>query len=303
MNEQAIREIMEERCQNSNTASAYQSVYRSMREFEKKTGRCFEDSPVDMLFEYVAQKQYKSVVMINTQLLYIRHYLEKVGCGDKVRDISSRDFDISAAMKAAYVGSIEELYNRCKLVYDPDNGEAVYPYVSFAWMGIPQTEAKSLPENAVHLDTGRIDTSTQLIFDTMPELMIEILTKFQNATQSTKGNGQIKLPDRVGAFIYKTSHAGSSSAGKLIALGTANDLLAKVREAYKETYHQTITTTFKDIEKSARYYKARKMELAGADWDDVANSALLQQVFGSNRIEPVYLRHNYHMYKKAFRLE
>lgn len=302
MNEQAIREIMEEHAHNENTASGYRSAYNAMRKFENRMQKTFEEAPAEMLSAYIADQQCKSVVKINTDLLYIKHYMKKVGYERQVEGISSLDFDISEAMKAAYVVSLEDLYARCSLVYEPENGEAIFPYVSFAWMGLPQTEAQILPDEAVHLDTGKIDTNSRLIFDVMPPSMIKVLLAFRDATQSSKGNGHIKLPDRIGNFMYKTSYAGSKSTGKGVAIGSANFALAKVRDKYVDVYRAPMTTTYKDIEKSARYFKARQMELTGVDWDSSENNKLLQEVFGTNRIEPSYLRHNYKMYKKAFNL-
>lgn len=256
-----------------------------------------------MLEAYFANEKYTSVVSLNSRLPYMKLYLRNLGRGKDIEDYTPMSFDLSGAMRAAFVESLEEVYQRCYAVYTPDEGDAIFPLVSFAWMGLTHSTALELPEDSVNLSNGRIYTEQTLAFDTMPPIMTDILTRYQHANRFQKGNGQQKLPDRTGTFIYKLSFAGSSSAGKNLDIGTSAFFFAKIREQYNATHTLQITTTYNNIIDSARYYKARQMELNGVDWNQASNAKLLQSVFQTTRIEPGYLRHNYQMYKKAFGLK
>lgn len=303
MNSQVIQQILDEHAKNPNTAKVYNGVYNAMSRFEIKEGCCFEDDPLRMLFGFVENQKYISAVILNTHLLCIKYYLRKLGCASAIEEVTSRDIDFSKAMLQTLVPSLEDMYQRARLVYLPENGDAIFPLCSFAWMGLTSPQAIKISEDAIDLQTGVIRSERALLFESMPQIMIDTLRQYKQVQQSNKGNGQIKIPDRNGSFIYKNSFAGSSSAGKNVADGTATYFFAKVREAYYKLYRTEIYTTYKDVTTSAKYYKARLAELRGTDWNKSENDKKLQAVFGTNRIEPAYLRHNYNMYKKAFGLK
>lgn len=294
---------MQERAQTPSTVRAYRSTYNSMANFEQKIGKTFEENPIEMLCAYIENEKYVSVVSLNTRLPYIKAYLRCLPEGGEVEEYTPMSFDLSKAMRASFVESLEEMYQRCNAIYSPDKGDAVFPLVSFAWMGLSQTIALTLPESDVDLANRRIKVDAPLIFDVMPSSMIDILQRYQFADVAQKNNGQTKLPDKVGTFIYKMSFAGSFSAGKTVDVSTSTYFFAKVRETYNAAHALQTTTTYNNIIDSARYYKARQMELNGIDWNQTSNAKLLQSVFQTTRIEPGYLRHNYQMYKKAFGLK
>lgn len=306
MNEQIVARILEERAQNPNTYKAYKATYNKMAKFEGRSHQIFESGNRQLVFDFISDpsSKYDDISSVSSALPHIKCYLREIGWSPDIEELSCRDFDISATMRAALVESLEEIYQRGFLLYSPDNGDAFFPLVSFAWMGLSSQEAMRLPDSAVDLANGTIDTQSTLIFSRMPPNMIHTLQQYQNASQSCKpGNGQIKLPDRTGSFIYKTSFAGSSSTGKAMDKTTYSYYFTRIKEAYNEGHTLQTQTTYGNVVQSAKYFKARQMELAGTDWGDPRNSAALQQIFATQRLEAAYLRHNYQMYKKAFGLK
>lgn len=306
MNDKVIQEILEEKAQNPNTRKLYQATYRKMERFEQEIGRNFDEDPEALLFEYIEnpKHKYNDLVELNNRLPQIKCYLRAVGGNEAILKLTGKDFDISRSMRAVLVESLDEIYQRSYLCYRPDNGDAIFPLVSMAWMGLSGPEALRVADSAIDLKNKKIITDTQLIFDVMPNHMVHILSEYRAAEQSHKdNNGQTKLPDRIGRFIYKTSHPGSSSSGKPLSTSTVGDLFNRVRKAYNQTHDLQTYTTYGDVMKSAQYFKARQMELSGVDLMDGNNDVFLQSIFRTNRVEPGYLRHNYQMYKKAFGLK
>lgn len=303
MDQKVVAEILREKGENPETLKAYRGIYNSMEKFEQQVGRDFTDDPQGMMGAFVDFYGYTSVVSLNNHLRYIKYYLRRCGVSDAAQNVHGRDFDLTAPMRRAFVDSLDEVYRRNGLVFSPDNGEAIYPLSSFAWMGLSLSKARLLPESDVDLNNRTIVTAEPLTFSEMPNEMVDVLLRYQKAEISHKGNGQIKIADRVGPFIYKTSSAGSQSAGKPLAIGTATSFFTRVQEKYNEHHVLQINTTYQDIVTSGRYYKIRLAELAGIDISSPSADKLLQQSFNTSRIEPGYIRHNYQMYKKAFGLK
>lgn len=303
MDQKVVAEILREKGENPETLKAYRGIYNSMEKYEQQVGRNFTDDPQGMIGEFVNYYGYTSVISLNNHLRYIKYYLRQCGVNDMAQNIHGRDFDLSLPMQRAFVDSLDEVYRRNELVFSPDNGEAIYPLSSFAWMGLSLPEARLLPESDVDLKNRTITTREPLTFSKMPNEMADVLLRYQKAEISRKGNGQVKIADRIGPFIYKTSSAGSQSAGKPLAIGTATSFFTRVQEEYNKHHVLQINTTYKDIVTSGRYYKIRLAELEGTDIGSPSADSLLQQAFNTTRIEPGYIRHNYQMYKKAFGLK
>lgn len=306
MNDLIIDQILKKRAQNYNTRKAYKATYNKMAKFEERTGQHFEDKNERMVFEFVSDplSKYDDASAVSSALPHIKCYLRAIGWGKHIEDMSCRDFDISKTMRASLVESLEEIYQRGYLLYSPDNGDAFFPLASFAWMGISSQEALRLPTESVDLISGNITTNATLTFPKMPTNMTQVLQQYSVANQSTKqGNGHIKLPDRTGRFIYKTSFAGSPSSGKELDKTTYSYFFSCVKAKYNKDHVLQIQTTYGDVVQSAKYFKARQMELAGTDWEDRCNSDLLREIFATQRLEIAYLRYNYQMYKKAFGLK
>ena len=304
MDQKVIEQLLQEHAGSTETVKAYKSVYNRMRDFEAQYDKDFADDPYQMTIDFIKAQGYTNIMALNNQLLYIKYYLEKLGKGCQVEQIKGQDFDLSYPMRQKFVESLNEVYQRNSLVFAPDNGDAIFPLSSFAWMGLTLSQAISLPASMVDLDNGKIiGMESQTTFHQMPIEMCEVLAKFKGACISHKGNGQTKIPDRTSAFIYKTSFAGSNSVGKKLSIGTATSFFTRVREEYNKTHVLQITTTYKDITTSARYYRIRAEEINGLDINDTANGKRLQEAFNTKRIEPGYIRYNYQMYKKAFGLK
>lgn len=305
VNENIIQQILDERAQNPNTRKAYKATYNKMAKFEKRTGKQFDTRNEQLVFDYITDpaSKYDDVSSVNTALPQIKYYLRATGWNKSVEDLAARDFDISYSMRSALVESLDEIYQRGFLLYQPSNGDAFFPLVSMAWMGMPIQETLQLSDNSVDLSSGLITSESLLIFPQMPPNMIQILEQYSKSNQSDKGNGQTKLPDRIGRFIYKTSFPGSSSAGKGLDGTTYAYFFRQVNDKFNDTHDLQIRTTYGDIVQSAKYYKARQMELDGTDWQEQSNGKMLQEIFVTQRIEPGYLRYNYQMYKKAFGLK
>lgn len=304
MNQQLVERILQERGENAETAKGYRSAYNKMEDFEQRCNKEFIDDPSQMLVDFINDQAHTNIVALINQLRFAKTYLSECGLSKQVADITGRDFDLSKAMQRSFVDSLEEVYRRNSLVFDPANGDAIFPLSSFAWMGLSLTQALALPDKNVDLEHGVITgASIELVFDHMPADMITVLTQFRNAVISKKNNGQVKFPDRIGLFIYKTSSPGSKSEGKSLSIGTATALFARARDEFNKRNELQITTTYKDITTSARYFAIRQAELAGLDIDSSDSNERLQQCFQTKRLEPGYIRYNYHMYKRAFGLQ
>lgn len=303
MNQIAIDKVLDSRAKTSQTKRIYKSLYEDMRQYELDTGLSFDEDTLNTLVCYINQKQYTDIMTVNSRLLYIKYYLKEIGKEDQVKGVLAKDFDLSPGMIRQFIPSVDEMYSRFSLVYDPNNGDSIFPLGSFAWMGIPFADAISIQKDEVDLNSGVIMYSGTMTFQYMPIRMRDVMRAYSGVKSVVRDNRKTEMPDGRPEFIYKTVPAGSSRSGRPIQAGVASYWFAQVREAYNKLHTNQISTGYSDILRSGEYYKARELELQGMDWSLPKNGEKLQEVFKTKRIEPTYLRHNYFMYKKAFRLK
>lgn len=303
MKQEIIDKLLESKDPNGSAWKNDNSLYQYMIEYENLNGNDFDYPEKDDFLKMLYSQKNVDVASVKIKLQAIRRYINESCPGhvDTVPDIS--EVDLSKAMREQLVSSLEEVYSRLSLAYSPDDGDSIYPLCSFAWMGLSFKDAISIKTEEVDLENGVIHCKSPLIFDKMPDQMVDVLKRYRAVKSVRRDNRKIEMPDGRAEFIYKTVSAGSSRAGSKIASGTATYWFTVIREKYNQLHTEPISMSYQSIVRSAKFYKMRQMELEGVNWNLRSNSSLLKEIYQSDRQESGDIRYGYQMYKKAFGLK
>lgn len=303
MKQEIIDKLLSQKQQGGSAWKSDNSLYQYMMEYENLHGIDFDHPKKEDFLDMLYSQKNVDIASVKIKLQTIRRYIGE-SCPDHMYEIpDTSEIDLSMAARAQLVASLEEVYSRLSLAYSPDDGDSIYPLCSFAWMGIPFKDAIRIKTEDVDLEYGLIDYKGDLIFDKMPQNMIDILRRYRAVKSVRRDNRKIEYPDGRPEFIYKTVSHGSKRAGSPINTGAMTTWFTMVQEKYNAIHVEHIFMSYQDIIRSAKFYRMRQLELEGVDWALRSNSSLLRKVYMSDRAETGDIRYNYEMYKKAFGLK
>ncbi len=303
MKQEIIEQLLEGKDPSSKAWKNDNSLYQYMEEYEQANGVDFDRPDKEDFFGLLGSQNNIDIATLRIKLQSIRRYVME-SCPEHEAAIPDAfEFDLSKTSKMRLVPSLEEIYSRLSLAYSPDDGDAIYPLCSFAWMGLSFKDAIKVKAEEVDLSDGIIHYNAPMIFEKMPANMIDILKRCRSVKSVRRENRKIEMPDGRPEFIYKMVSSGSKRAGSPIYSDTKSMWLEVVKEKYNKIHVDQIDMGYQDIVRSAKFYKMRQMELDGVDWSLRSNSSLLRKVYMSDRAEIGDIRYNYEMYKKAFGLK
>lgn len=303
MKQEIIDKLLEGKQIGGPTWKSDNSLYQYMIWFEEQNGVDFDNPKKDYFVELLYSQKNVDIASIKSKLQAIRRYINE-SCPEHIDEVpDASEIDLSGAARAQLVPSLEELYSRLSLAYSPDDGDSIYPLCSFAWMGLSFKDAIKIKTEDVDLENGVIHCKAPLIFDKMPNQMVDILKRYRAVKSVRRDNRKIEMPDGRPEFIYKTVSAGSKRSGTQINTGLMTAWFSMVENKYNALHIEPILMSYQDITRSAKFYKMRQLELEGVDWSLRSNSTLIKKIFQSNRVETGNVRYNYEMYKKAFGLK
>ena len=303
MKQEIVEKILSQYAENQDMKRFYTTIYKSMSLYEEEVGRGIESFNASDIIEFFNAQKYSDIASVKNNLLYIKQYCRADGLKEDIQQIQANEIDLSLGMSEQLFKSLSDIYNMAFLEYSPDNGDAIFPLVSFAWMGLPFSQAVKVKKIDVDLEKGVIQNNGKLLFEIMPKEMCDILLRYVSVTSVKRANRKTEFPDGRPEFIYKTVPAGSSRAFTPITTPTVSSWYEKINTKYQSLYTNKKRLSTSNVLRSAKFYKLWQMELSGVDWKDKKNSSILQEAYGTSRIEPSDIRHNYFMYKKAFGLK
>lgn len=305
MQQEALHTIQQTGQFNAHSWNTYLLIFKKMEDYENGSGNSFDDPTPAMVIEFLNSLHSTSIHAVQKNLQIVRLYLSEIKKVDKISEVSAYQVDLTEGLRRKLSPSISDIYQRIRLIAQPNEGYCLYPALTFAWMGIPLKTAIAIKTEQVDLESGKIEINLPLTYDILNSEMRTVLKEYRTPQPKILKNGQRTTSDQNERpeFIFKMLSKSRTGRGEPIQTNFVSKKIPEIKAAYNERHITPMEMEYDDVIKSGRFARLYELECAGQDWNAPENQSLMKSIYDSERIEPGYLRHNYQMYKKAFGLK